>query len=220
MNKVKGFILLLVTLSLFAFSVPIIYAWFFGSSFTNEIDVSSADINISTTKLENVSNAAPGDKFCLNENDQGVIVNKGSEKAIVEMSFINAISANLKTEPTEALKTDYVSVNHKWYMKNTRLNEVIDVSVELDKWVKIGDNYYVVIPPKSEVSIDKIYVSLFGELGGGSKKNGNTTVIRDFEQGVVFSLQYKTTAIQATKVAAEQYFGNKVVNSIPSLWFK
>lgn len=228
MGKNKLLALALVIVTTICLAVGVTYSWFVDKAKVTEVNVSTGLISICLTPLIGDYNKLPGESVWVNPLD-GLILNKGTRNAIIELSFDGNISAQLATGqfPEAKFAADYINTAGVWNFGPTRLSKVAsmemkDGTYEANGWVKIGNKYYGLIKVSNVIAPGKIYLNIKNELGGLYKDPDNSFIqsdSRQFEQGTIFHVSYTITGVQATKQAIVDNFGSTVANTVPSNWY-
>lgn len=191
------------------------YAWFVDQTDVAPVDVSTGTIKITGQALTGATNTLPGDKILLN-NNASAITQAGSREAIVEISFEDQIVGTLAAgqTPTAALAGDYAN----GVFSDARIAQVVSLTMEptatSSNFVEVDGKFYASLPiaSGSTVTLGDVFLNIDGELGGN--KMPGPSADRKFEMNSNFSVKYSATAVQNTKEAVVDVFGQDAANAI------
>ncbi|MDR2939988.1 MAG: hypothetical protein LBV08_06650 [Clostridiales bacterium] len=222
MKTNKRITALVAALLIISIAISGTYAWYMSSKESTPVNVSTSSIDIILSEIISASNKLPGEVVQLNSPNMSKLSNSGNNNAILQLLFDGCTEARLPSAPPAHFRGDYDLVDGIWYLDDERLAQVVKFDMLLDgndKWMKIDGGYYAVLKTNSSIELGEVIMEILGELGGNFGEEGDMSESRDFEMGTVFDIQYKVTAIQATRSAVSENWGQKISDAIPIGWY-
>ena len=213
MKRDKNTIILLAVNAFVALIIIFVCAW----SVTEKNIESIKSINFNGNAFSNhfvtydLNKQLSKGNFCINAKGNEIINNHGSKNAIVEISFKDAVSYSTEISPPENLKEDFIMSGETWYLKNKKLDEIVSVNMDLNKWIKIGENFYAVVPVGGNILVDDIFLNTSDDLYGVNGVASEDSKI---------TISYKVSVAWADEETVENYFGDDVAETIPRQWYE